>query len=253
MLLIHGYGGVIEHWRRVLPLLQAQHTVCAFDLHNFGYSTPLKDTPPGKESWAAQAADVIEQVFGMPAVVVGHSMGGVVAAHLAHQYPHLVRGVVFINSAGLPMGDGSGLLERLFFGAVHTPVVGELMAEMMASSWAVRQGLGSAYYQPEHVTPELVEAFSGPLRRSGGPQAYLAVSRAFDNLSLDITPGDIQAPALVVWGQYDRAMPSFLAEQFRQQFVPQAEVHLIPDTGHCPFDERPEAFAQVVMPWMLEL
>jgi pimeloyl-ACP methyl ester carboxylesterase len=252
VLLIHGFGALIEHWRRFIPCLRPQHTVCAFDLHNFGYSTPLSG-PPSSQAWTQQAAHVLTSVFDEPAIVIGHSMGGLVASHLARDYPHLVRGMVLVNSVGLPPEREPTAFERTLFGMVRTPGVGELLAEVITNAWSVRQGLVSAYWDKERVTPELVEAFTGPLRKPNGPKAYLSVSRALQGFRLNLEPGEVQTSTLIAWGEGDRAMPMQQAEQFRQQFFPHAEVHIIPETAHCPFDERPEAFADVVLPWIAGL
>jgi pimeloyl-ACP methyl ester carboxylesterase len=249
LLLIHGYGALIEHWRRLMPLLQEQHTVCAFDLHNFGYSSPLNGQPSGK-AWAQQAAQIIESVLQEPPIVIGHSMGGMVAAQLAHDYPQLVRGLVLTNSVGLPPERSPNALEQAFIGMVRAPVLGEILAEVVTNSWAVKRGLQSAYYNQEQVTPDLVEAFSGPLRKRGGPKAYLAVSRSFGQYQLDFAPGTVQQPTLLIWGEHDRSMPATQAEKFRQRFLPQAQISIIPDSAHCPFDEVPQAFADVVLPWI---
>ncbi len=252
LLLLHGYGGLIEHWRRVWPLLQEQHTPCAPDLYNFGYSAHLNVTP-ALDIWTAQTAQVIEQVLNAPAVVVGHSMGGMVAAQLAHNFPHLVRGLVLVNSMGLPPERAPSPMERALFGAVRAPILGELLAEVMTGQWAVRQSLQPAYYDNNRITPELVDIMHGPLRRRGGPQAYLAVSRAFRDMHLSFERGAVTAPTLLVWGEQDRSIPLSAAERFQRELFPDAALEVIPDAAHCPFDERPEAFASVLLPWMERL
>jgi pimeloyl-ACP methyl ester carboxylesterase len=250
LLLIHGYGALIEHWRRLLPLLH-EHTPCALDLYNFGYSSRMNDTPC-LEIWIDQAAQMIEHAFDGPAVVVGHSLGGMVAARLALDHPQLVRGIVFVNSMGLPMQQPSPF-EHALFSAIRAPVIGDMLAAVIANPWMVRRGLEHAYHRKDTVTPELVEAFSGPLRKTGGAQGYLAVTRALHKLALDVQPGDIEQPALLVWGQEDQSMPADLAERFRREIVPQVEVQILPQTGHCPFDEDPQAFAGALLPWLERL
>jgi pimeloyl-ACP methyl ester carboxylesterase len=250
LVLIHGYGALIEHWRRLLPLLR-DHTPCVLDLYNFGYSSHMDD-PPSIEGWVEQVAQLIEHVYDEPVVVIGHSLGGMVAGRVALDHPQLVRGVVFVNSMGLPMQQPSPV-EHAIFRAIRAPVVGDMLAAVIANTWMVRRGLEHAYHHAHTVTPELVEAFSGPLRKPGGAKAYLAVTRALHKLALDVQPGDIQQPALLVWGQEDQSMPSDLATRFRREIVPQAEAHVIPQTGHCPFDEDPQAFAEVLLPWLARL
>jgi pimeloyl-ACP methyl ester carboxylesterase len=254
LLLIHGYGALIEHWQRALPLLSQAHPIYALDLYNFGYSAHVRNPPrPWKAIWARQTAHLINNVIKEPAILVGHSMGGMVAASLAQQHPALVRGLVLVNSVGLPPEGSPNLFERAMFGMVRAPLLGELLAEVMTRSWFVRQGLQSAYYQQERVTDELVDIFSGPLRRPGGPRAYLAISRAFQEFVLDIKPGELTMPQLIIWGSADRAMPPDMALKFKERLLPQASVQTVPQTRHCPFDEDPAAFADILLPWTAEL
>ena len=250
VLLIHGYGAMIEHWQAVMRPIARQHTMLAIDLHNFGQSAILTQ-PPSGQLWAEQCAELISAVCPGPAIVVGHSMGGMVACQLAKSYPQLVRGLVLVDSAGLndPANQPSPLGNAIF-SLIRAPGMGELMARFMANTQGTRQGLTSAYYRKDKVTPELVEQFSRPLRRPGGPAAYLAVTRAFPNLLLDAKPGDITCPALLIWGEHDRSVPPALAAYFKRTILPQAEIAIIPESGHCPFDETPQPFCDILLPWL---
>ena len=253
VLLIHGYGALIEHWRPVMRPIARQHTLCAMDLYFFGYSA-RPNVRPSKELWAAQAAAVIENILPGPAVVVGHSMGGIAAVQLAHDYPQLVKGLVLVNSSGMlnpeqPPSD----LDRFFFNMTSAPLVGEMLANVFGNQWGARQGLRSAYYRKERVTNELVELFSKPLRQPGGAASYLAVTRSFNNFILDARPGAISAPSLIIWGEEDRSIPPAIATLFKQRMLPQADIQIIPESGHCPFDETPEAFCDKLLPWMAQL
>jgi pimeloyl-ACP methyl ester carboxylesterase len=249
VLLIHGYGAMIEHWQAVMRPIARQHTMLALDLHNFGQSAIVKQ--PSRQLWAEQCAELISAACHGPAVVVGHSMGGSVAAQLAQSYPQLVRGLVLVDSTGLndPTNQPS-TLDNAIFSLARAPGVGELLAGLAANKQGARQGLLAAYYRKEKVTPELVEQFSRPLRRPGGPAAYLAATRAFPDLFLDAKPGDISCPALLIWGEHDRSVPPALAAYFKRTLLPQAEIAIIPASGHCPFDETPQPFCDILLPWL---
>lgn len=249
IVLIHGYGGLIEHWRRILGPLARSHTVAALDLYGFGYSARTAKTP-GKAIWTRQVADLIRQVLPGPAVVVGHSMGGMVAAQFAYDYPELIQGLVLVNSAGLQPANQPSALDQAFFGMVQTLGLGELLAGVFANDWGVRQGLRSAYYRKECVTDELVELFSAPLREREGVQSYLATTRAMLNNYLDIKPGAVEVPTLLLWGEHDRALPPSVATAFKQQMFPQAEIQIIPASGHCPFDEAADVFCAHLLSWL---
>jgi pimeloyl-ACP methyl ester carboxylesterase len=250
VLLIHGYGAMIEHWRRVMRPIAARHTLLALDLYRFGRSA-IPAVPPSPQHWADQAAELIAAVSPGPAVVVGHSMGGMVACQLAASHPNLVRGLVLVASTGLndPQNQPSAL-DTMMFDLLRANGVGELLAGMVGNAWGARQGLLNAYYNKACVTPELVAQFTAPLQRPGGARAYLDVTRAFPQLFLDLKRGDISAPALLIWGEHDRSLPPPLAQFFKRTLLPQAEVQVIPGTGHCPFDETPDAFLDTLLPWL---
>jgi pimeloyl-ACP methyl ester carboxylesterase len=227
-----------------------QHCVVAPDLYYFGESA-IPHVPPSRRLWSDQIAELIAAVCHGPAIVVGHSMGGMVAAQVAHDYPQLVRGLVLVDSTGLtdPQNQPSEL-ENLFYRFMSSPGVGELLANVVANELGARQGLFSSYYRKDRVTYELIEQFSAPLRRRGGRDAYLTVSRAFPELFLEFARGKVTMPALLIWGEYDQSVPPHLADYFKRTLLPQAEIAIIPKSGHCPFDETPQEFCDILLPWL---
>jgi pimeloyl-ACP methyl ester carboxylesterase len=249
VLLVHGYGALIDHWRAVARPIARKHTLYAIDLYGFGYSARPSGAP-SKERWADQVAEFVRRVIGRPAVIVGHSMGGVVVSEFARRYPELVHGLVLVNSSGAQMMERPVTsTDRLMMNLIGTPLVGEALANVFASPSGVRRGLLQSYHVKERVTPELVRTFSGPLQKYG-PQSYLAVSRRFQNLTLDMQAGEITAPSLLIWGEYDESIPPSQGKLIQERILPQAELKVLKDSGHCPFDETPEAFVDALLPWI---
>ncbi|MBX0330785.1 alpha/beta hydrolase [Oscillochloris sp. ZM17-4] len=250
VILIHGYGAMIEHWSAVMRSVARQHCVVAPDLYYFGKSA-IPHVPPSRRLWSDQIAELIADVCHGPAIIVGHSMGGMVAAQVAHDYPQLVRGLVLVDSTGLtdPQNQPSEL-ENFFYRFMSSPGVGELLASVVANELGARQGLLSSYYRKDRVTRELIEQFSAPLRRWGGREAYLTVSRAFPELSLDFEKGEVTVPTLLIWGEHDQSVPPTLAGYFQRTLLPQATIAIIPNSGHCPFDETPQEFCDILLPWL---
>ena len=91
LVLVHGFGGSSYTWRSLAPLLQDDCTVYALDLLGFG----LSDKPPdGEYALDAQAelvVDFMKELQISSAVLIGHSMGGVIAAKAAAQNPLQAR------------------------------------------------------------------------------------------------------------------------------------------------------------------
>lgn len=249
LVFIHGYGALIEHWRPIMRAVARHHSLFALDLYGFGYSARPGGAPT-KERWAEQVAAFITKAAGEPAVVIGHSMGGVVATEVARRYAHLTRALVLVNSSGMqPYERPMTPTDRLLLNVIGAPLVGETVAGIFANEWGVRQALLSAYHRKERVTPELVRTFIGPLRRFGFG-SYLAATRNATNLVIQMQPGEYAGPTLLIWGAEDRSIPPSDAEAIRHRFLPQAEITILPDSGHCPFDETPEAFCAALLPWL---
>lgn len=249
ILFIHGYGALIEHWRPVMRAVARQHSFYALDLYGFGYSARPAG-PVTKQRWADQVATFVNEVVGGPVVVVGHSMGGAVTTEVARRHGHLARAIVLVNSSGMQLHERQiSATDQLMLDLIGAPLIGETMAGFFGSEWGVRQGLLASYHRKERVTPELVQAFLGPIKRYGAG-SYLAVTRSSANLVVELQPGEYQGPALVIWGAEDRSIPPSDAEKLKRLALPQAEITLLPDSGHCCFDETPEAFLDTLLPWL---
>ena len=102
--LIHGLGGSADWWRRNIEPLATEHLVAAVELVGFGRNrlllrrTPL---PLALMEGAALLARWIESSFDGPVHVVGNSMGGQIAVHLAARRADLVSSLTLVNRPGL--------------------------------------------------------------------------------------------------------------------------------------------------------
>jgi pimeloyl-ACP methyl ester carboxylesterase len=250
IVLLHGFSSLLEHWNRTLPYLTPHHTCYALDLYGFGHSAQLPDVPP-LDLWTGQVEHFLHEVVGEPAVLVGNSLGGMVAAQLARDAPALVRGVVLVDAIGLPnAADFYPLAERLFYRIIQVPHVGEAMAGVLGGSFGVLQFLHVFYHRWQYITANLVEALSGPLCYPGAALFRLGFLRAMQHFTLDIAPGDVTAPTLLLWGMRDKVLPPAIAHQFQRQMFPAASLKFLPDAGHCPFDETPELFCAILLTWL---
>jgi pimeloyl-ACP methyl ester carboxylesterase len=249
LVLLHGFGAMIEIWHRALHCLAPHATCYVPDLYGFGYSAALQR--PDKRIWVEQVATLLREVVREPAVLVGNSLGGMVAAQVARAYPQQVRALALVDSTGL---SGTARLyskvERFFYGIVQTPGLGEVLADVLGRPFGVRQFLVTLYYRKEQITPHLVTTLSGPFRRPHTARFCLRVLRDFERLALDVRPGEIAAPALLLWGEHDPVLPPLMAYRLQTEIIPHADIRIIPQSGHCPFDETPEAFCATLLSWL---
>lgn len=93
MLLIHGVGMNADYWNNVAPTLSAQFRLTMVDMPGHGKSPPLADPTPDLH----QYTDAIASAISKPTIVVGHSMGALIALDMAVRYPSLANGIVVLN------------------------------------------------------------------------------------------------------------------------------------------------------------
>ncbi|KAF4376394.1 hypothetical protein G4B88_000082 [Cannabis sativa] len=75
LLLVHGFGASIPHWRRNIRTLAQNHTVYAIDLLGFGASDKPEGFPYTMETWAQLILDFLDEIVKKPTVLVGNSVG----------------------------------------------------------------------------------------------------------------------------------------------------------------------------------
>lgn len=163
----------------------------------------------------------------MPAVVVGHSLGGHVALDLALHAPERVRTLVLSGSSELLEPSGTRGVPR------------------RPSAEFVRERMTEAFHDPAMVTAERVDAVRDILSRRGYPLRAIQVSRSARRSNVEDRLSEIRCPTLLVWGTEDRITPRDVAIRFLNR-IPSATLRLVPKCGHAPMLEHPEAFARAV-------
>jgi pimeloyl-ACP methyl ester carboxylesterase len=240
IVLIHGIADSALTWAFTLRGLAQAGPVFAVDLPGFGES----GHPPGRPyatiaEQAAVVAALVWEVVGRPALLVGNSMGGWVAARLAMEAPELVRGIVLID-------PGGALLEgRASWDPFVTTVA---VPDLRAVRSIYRQMFGrvpAALYLAQHSFQDLF------LRESVRQFVAAAVTAA---ASEDVTaagfftPADLRritCPAGLIWGDHDTFLPKGSFEFFRDN-LPGAKVLVLRGVGHLAQQEAPRAVVRFV-------
>jgi pimeloyl-ACP methyl ester carboxylesterase len=108
VLFVHGLGGATGHWQAQLDHLRAERRALAVDLRGHGRSEAPADGVYGIEAYADDVAATIGELGLESLVLVGHSLGGAVAAEVAARLPERVAGLVLVD----PNGDQTLLPRR---------------------------------------------------------------------------------------------------------------------------------------------
>ena len=236
-------GGAAEPswvWHRVGPLLAARgHRVYALDLPPFGYTE--RRGPYTLAGWTALVRGFDRRLGITRPLVVGHSLGAGIAAALALAHPREVRGVVFLDGDGLPVGHGIGW----FSNVLVWPWYPALYRLATGSDWLVGKVLRNAWgpHRPK-VTRSLVDVFQRPFRVDGTEGAFRALAgRGIPGVSLAELRG-LRVPRAVVWGADDHV--DSLAAGRRTAAALGVRIVVLPRAGHLSMLASPGATATAI-------
>ena len=265
LVLLHGFGAASGHWRHnAASLAEAGWCVYAIDLVGFGASSQPghhRHRPLDNRLWARQLQAFLEQVVQGPAVLVGNSLGSLVAVTCAVFFPGWVEAVV---AAPLPdpsllmpvrrrRGPWRRQLKRRGVVALCRLLPLELLVPLIARTPLLDLGLRSAYSNQSPVDAELRRVVARPAQRPRAARALRAMSIGMALRPRAATAAELlqrmQQPLLVLWGSQDRLVPPQISERLRHHKA-DLELQLLPELGHCPHDEQPELFNRHVLGWL---
>ncbi|MEU6749531.1 alpha/beta hydrolase [Spirillospora sp. NPDC046719] len=238
LLLIHGSGASGGTWNPMIPALAGRHRVIRVDLPGCGQSPPAPSYEVPEQ--AARVAALLDALGLEKVAVAGHSSGGYVATALAERRPELVGPLVLISSG--PSLDA--LLPQPFvIRALLAPPFGALLWRRRSDSM-IRKGLVSTAAGPVDIPDELVAGVQATSYRTMREvlrqnSAYITERSVPERLAA------LQAPALVIFGGADRRWDPSSARRY--EAVPGARVEVLPDVGHLPLLEAPEATAGLLL------
>ena len=246
VLMIHGLGGCWQNWLENIPRVGQERRVLALDLPGFGESEmPAEDI--SIRGYGKTVNSFCEQLELGPAVVVGNSMGGFVAAELAIQHPRAVERLVLVSAAGISI---TTLRRRPTVTAARVfAAIGSRTAarskQIVARPRLRHLTLQTVVRHPSRLKPDLAfELFKG----AGKPGFMDALEALLEYDFRDRLP-DITAPTLIVWGEEDMLVPVRDAEEFEKS-IPQARKVVLEDTGHVPMVERPTSFNDCLLEFL---
>ncbi|MBU6228787.1 MAG: alpha/beta fold hydrolase [Cyanobacteria bacterium REEB459] len=264
ILLIHGFGASLGHWRKnITPLAQAGYRVYALDLLGFGDS----DQPAmaySLELWQTLLYDFWSQFIQAPTVYIGNSIGGLLTLMMLADHPGTARAGAVLNCAGGLNHRPDELQAPLswvmaaFTQLVSSNWVGPILFNQVRRKGNIRNSLRQVYCNQAAITPELVDMIYTPASRSTAQKVFASIITA----PAGPRPGEllpaIAHPLLVLWGEKDPWTPIQGAEIYRKlsqdpdRSAP-VTFHSIAETGHCPHDERPEVVNPLLLGWLQEL
>jgi pimeloyl-ACP methyl ester carboxylesterase len=249
LILLHGFGSSLFSWREVMAPLTGLGTVFAYDRPAFGLTErPLKWQGLNPYSSVYQPQLLIRMMDALhveKAILIGNSAGGSIAMQTALLYPQRVIALVLVDAAVYE--GGSNPITHLLYQTPQTSHLGILLARNI-KTWGMDM-LQTAWHDPTKITPDVMAGYTKPLQAKNWDRALWEIFRAGQ-------PGDLAnhlngstLPLLIITGDDDHIVPTEHSILLARE-IPNAELSIIPNCGHVPHEECPQAFLKTTVDFL---
>lgn len=250
-LLVHGWSSSWYAMSPLLPLLSKRFRCVAVDLPGYGNSERLS----GRTTivrYAEILARLAQDLSDSPAVIVGHSMGGMTGITMALRYPQLVDRMVLLGptisghlSAWINyLISPITMLERH---AVASRVVAALEPHVL--NMTDRLMRPASFAERSEISQEDYERLRADARRPGQGRVRAECYWAMRNNDLRGRLAQLETPGLVIWGAEDNTVPlrdaGVVADEWRG-----ADLRIVPKAGHWPQFETPAFTRRVIAAYL---
>ncbi len=282
VLLVHGFGASIGHFKKnIVELISSGYDVHAIDLLGFGASEKPYEYQYTMEGWRDLLVSylkekVIPSSTSEGVVIVGNSIGSLASLLTAKELvdeslDEKLKGVVLLNCAG-GMNNAAVLdddwrikLAYPIFALINALLkikpVAQFLFDKFRNKETIENVLREVYRNQDSVDDDLVELIRQPSCAPGALEAFVSILTGPPGPRPESAVGSLEGaevPMLVLWGDDDPFTPidGPVGKFFMESLEPRCDFvtkSILPDTGHCPHDDRPEEVHKVLLPWLAQL
>lgn len=242
ILMLHGYTGSKENWYPVAARLRGHYRLIIPDLPGWGESERIAGQDYGYAAQAQRVSDLISALsLDRPVVVLGHSMGGGIAAVLAAEHPEQISRVGLLAASGVRFKDNQFGIDVL---AGKNPFG-------VSDSASLQQYLTILFHSPQ-THPWIPWPASDIFishRRSDGKfeQSVLdKIGRGNERFAPGDAAVNIKQPALLLWCQQDKVIDASAMALYGERLTHALQV-LLDGCGHMSLVEQPDNVAAAVV------
>jgi pimeloyl-ACP methyl ester carboxylesterase len=251
LILIHGLLGTASTWELTIPTLAEESTVYAVDALGIGESERVSGIDATLEAQASRIVKFMDASAIRCADLLATSHGGAVALTLAAKYPTRVRNLL-LHAPANPFSHLADPLVRFYLSGLGT-----WFAHRVASLPEPMQALalGRMYGDPTQLRDGSLGKYINSLRVPGTVTYVLSILKTwFDDMcKLELALQHVRRfPALLLWGDRDRAVSLESAQRLRRCFD-RAELVELPGMGHLPYEECPETLTRLVNSFLVRM
>jgi len=248
LILLHGLMGCADTMRLLMDALQPYLHVIALDFPGSGRSERRSDIVPTLAANATLTAHFIQALRLDRPCLLGHSHGGAVSLQLAATNPGLIRSLTLLAPAHPFFDEGDPIIR------FYLSLPGRLFAYTIPwyPRWMQMIGLRRMAGPRSWDTPAKLKPYRENLQTRG---TMAHILRLLSTWHADMSilrkhlRSPLSTPALLIWGDSDRAVPPISVHELRAR-LRYSELHILKGVGHRPAEESPQQTAALIEEWL---
>ena len=277
IVLIHGFGASSDHWRNNAEIFASEgFRVFGIDLIGFGKSAQnlqSKIKHLENQFWANQLASFLDEIVDIQkngkVILIGNSLGALTAITTLSNRPELIKTIiaaplpepVFVNPIKFSFPNWLLKVKSFLIKIVFHLFPLKTLVNLISRTKLITFALQSAYVRSISNDIPLQRIVSVPSKRINASKALRAMCIGMSNRPNSAKGPSIiekiqnlpnRPPILLIWGKQDKLIPIFLAKKLIK-LHPWLKLTVVNEAGHCPHDELPKHFNQIVMKWLKNL
>jgi len=249
LVFVHGYTGDKDMWNRLAYYLPSDYRMIALDLMGHGKTDQAPDNRYLLMNQAKLVNKFMNELNIDKAHLVGSSMGGATSLLFSLHFPERINSLTLMNSAGVHSMEESEFEKAIESG--RNPMAIKNLSDfenMMAlifhkAPWVpegfknvLTQRASERYQHFQYVLSEIIHS-ANIWRESGRIYGLMP---------------NFNKPVLIVWGDDDRVLHPSSVAVFKEH-LPQAQTHILKNTGHVPMLEKPDDTANILMEFLADI
>jgi pimeloyl-ACP methyl ester carboxylesterase len=227
-LILHGWGGSSDSWRKVIEVLEIKYKVICPDFPGFG-KTQTPQIPWSLNDFVEWLNELVEKLNLENFFLLAHSFGGRVAIKFSISYPEKIKKLILVSSAGIR--QEWGLKEKIIF---QISKIGNAIFSKNPF-FRFKDGARNFFYRIARIKD---------YSKAKGVMKETMKKIVEEDLLPELSK--IQKETLIIWGEKDKITPLKYAFIFKEK-IKNSKLEILPKIGHSLHLEDPEKLAEVLI------
>jgi pimeloyl-ACP methyl ester carboxylesterase len=227
-LILHGWGGSSDSWRKIIELLEIKYKVICPDFPGFG-KTKTPENPWDLNNFVDWVKEFVDRLNLESFFLLGHSFGGRVAVRFSALFPKRVKKLILVSPAGIK--QKWGIKEKVLF------QLAKIGNAIFSKNPLLRfkEGMRNIFYWLFKIKD---------YSRAKGVMKETMKKIVEEDILPELSK--IQKETLIIWGRNDKLVPLKYAFIFKEN-IKNSKLEILPRIGHSPHLEDPEKLVEILI------